>query len=227
MSVGICQIPTCNKQVFSGSSFCGVRHREYVVFTSFNEIISSIAALVKRCVCGVDRNHNMKNQLSVVKAVWILPKPKDRCSCQYLRATIHLQAVSISCGLVHTLTLWLQKLSNSSKNHGGITQKGLTYIMYTRLSCRQHLGKHTRHTGETLINYWCEVSLIVYRTSVENQRGLPMGNQCRRWHGSQRDCDIGDQGKADLCNSGKCSICGIIRTSYQVSKAQRNISFGR
>ncbi|KAG6846758.1 hypothetical protein H0H93_012079 [Arthromyces matolae] len=67
-----------------------------------------------------------------------------------------------------------------------------------------------------------------YRASVETQRGLPMGNQCRRWHGSQRDCDIGEQStNTSLCNSNKCGICGIIRTSYKVSKAQRNISFGR
>ncbi|KAH0584894.1 hypothetical protein H2248_008172 [Termitomyces sp. 'cryptogamus'] len=71
-----------------------------------------------------------------------------------------------------------------------------------------------------------------YRASVEvrghfTAQGKSAGNQNRRWHGTQRQCDVGDNGKTSLCQQGNCAMCSIIKTSFQVKRAQGNISFGR
>jgi hypothetical protein len=59
---------------------------------------------------------------------------------------------------------------------------------------------------------------------VERKRNLPEGNQRRRFHGTNRACDLGDNGSTTLCNFklSQCSLCSIVRTSYKLSKAGAN-----
>ncbi|KIO18859.1 hypothetical protein M407DRAFT_154616 [Tulasnella calospora MUT 4182] len=46
------------------------------------------------------------------------------------------------------------------------------------------------------------------------------GNECRRWHGTKRLCNIGDNpANPTLCTQGGCSMCSILRTSFKVAKA--------
>ncbi|KAJ6616357.1 hypothetical protein B0H10DRAFT_1799681, partial [Mycena sp. CBHHK59/15] len=42
------------------------------------------------------------------------------------------------------------------------------------------------------------------------------GNEQKLWHATQRQCKLGDDGRGlQLCTDSKCSLCQIIRTSYQ------------
>ncbi|KAI0036653.1 hypothetical protein K488DRAFT_75869 [Vararia minispora EC-137] len=62
----------------------------------------------------------------------------------------------------------------------------------------------------------------VYRQSLETResfrsRGLAEGNEQRRWHGTKRRCLLGDPGHIELCTDPECSLCNIIRHSYDMT----------
>ena len=55
--------------------------------------------------------------------------------------------------------------------------------------------------------------LIAYRSKKH-------GNECFRYHGTERGCRLGDDGHTTLCNSSSCSVCSILKTSFQVKLAR-------
>jgi len=62
-----------------------------------------------------------------------------------------------------------------------------------------------------------------HREGVESQRdfaawGMTPGNEQYKWHGTARECILGDPGQSELCGSTNCSMCGIIRHSYDIDK---------
>ncbi|KAK0446213.1 ADP-ribosylation [Armillaria borealis] len=75
-----------------------------------------------------------------------------------------------------------------------------------------------------------------YRDDVEKagnfkaDPNLTAGNEKRRWHGTRKDCSLGDpnstQGTA-LCNAPSCSLCNIIRESFNISQWGKNTGWGR
>ncbi|KAF9223627.1 ADP-ribosylation [Gyrodon lividus] len=71
-----------------------------------------------------------------------------------------------------------------------------------------------------------------YRASVEARgkfaaAGRSAGNENRRWHGTTRECLLGDNGNANPCSSPSCSLCGIIRTSYSLNLFGKKTGWGR
>ena len=46
--------------------------------------------------------------------------------------------------------------------------------------------------------------------------GKSPGNEKRRWHGAKRKCFLGDPGNTELCADPGCSLCCIIRTSFDL-----------
>jgi len=52
------------------------------------------------------------------------------------------------------------------------------------------------------------------------------GNECFRYHGTQRGCRLGDDGHTTLCTSSSCSACSILKTSFQVRCAKSSGAFG-
>ncbi|PCH44629.1 ADP-ribosylation [Wolfiporia cocos MD-104 SS10] len=69
-----------------------------------------------------------------------------------------------------------------------------------------------------------------YKLAVERRTGLPNGNSSRRWHGTTRACQIGDDyslRNATICQSPACSVCSIIRTSFQNAHFGRRFNYGR
>ncbi|KAG8990938.1 hypothetical protein FRB90_001539, partial [Tulasnella sp. 427] len=67
-------------------------------------------------------------------------------------------------------------------------------------------------------------SYLAYQTKVESEgnfkaQGKSAGNECRRWHGTKRLCNIGDNpANPVLCAVAGCPMCSILRTSFQVAK---------
>ncbi|KIM28486.1 hypothetical protein M408DRAFT_69717 [Serendipita vermifera MAFF 305830] len=51
------------------------------------------------------------------------------------------------------------------------------------------------------------------------------GNEQYRWHGTTRECNIGDPGKRGLCTSPRCAMCRIIGHSFDIG--QRWGRFGK
>ncbi len=61
-----------------------------------------------------------------------------------------------------------------------------------------------------------------YSSLIESQRnftamGQIAGNERRRWHGTPRECTLGDGANVKLCISPTCSLCGIIRSSFDMA----------
>ncbi|KAK7682519.1 hypothetical protein QCA50_014319 [Cerrena zonata] len=72
-----------------------------------------------------------------------------------------------------------------------------------------------------------------YRDAVEargqfsKHAGFSIGNEKRRWHGTTRDCHIGDVGQTKFCRSAKCSLCCIMKTSYDLGLCYKKTGWGR
>lgn len=62
-----------------------------------------------------------------------------------------------------------------------------------------------------------------YREGVDSvgkfqAQGLKEGNEQYRWHGTSRECKVGDPGHPNLCTSASCSLCSIIRYSFDIDR---------
>lgn len=71
-----------------------------------------------------------------------------------------------------------------------------------------------------------------YRNDVEKRGNfkavkLSAGNERRRWHGTNRDCNIGDAGNVSFCSSATCSLCCILKTSYKLQAFGKKTGWGR
>jgi len=67
-----------------------------------------------------------------------------------------------------------------------------------------------------------------YKRGVEQSRGIPDGNTRRRFHGTIRECCLGDTSSENaLCRLSNCNLCRIIQSSFQLAKAGQRTNFGR
>jgi len=71
-----------------------------------------------------------------------------------------------------------------------------------------------------------------YRAAVEARgqfisQGRSPGNENRRWHGTRRECNLGDGGHTQFCSSTTCSLCCIVRTSFDLSLFGKKTGWGR
>jgi len=57
--------------------------------------------------------------------------------------------------------------------------------------------------------------------------GKSLGNEQRRWHGTFRECLLGNEGRTKTCESTKCRLCQIIRRSFKVELFGTNMTWGR
>jgi len=53
------------------------------------------------------------------------------------------------------------------------------------------------------------------------------GNERRRWHGTTRTCNIGDKGVTRFCSDPMCSLCCIMKTSFDILFFSSRTNFGR
>ncbi|KAH8105119.1 hypothetical protein BXZ70DRAFT_505611 [Cristinia sonorae] len=66
------------------------------------------------------------------------------------------------------------------------------------------------------------------RLKTERESSLDGGNTRRRWHGTIRVCNLGSDGQhSELCPATECSLCHIVRSSFQLTKAGERFNFGR
>ena len=88
-------------------------------------------------------------------------------------------------------------------------------------------------TNEAKYDQYLSVSLILadffalieahdYSNRVEAEgnfsaQGKSRGNEDLRWHGTTRECNIGDEGVKKYCSSPSCSLCCIMKTSSGIA----------
>lgn len=58
-------------------------------------------------------------------------------------------------------------------------------------------------------------------------QGRSAGNENRRWHGTRRECSLGDKGNTAFCGSSTCSLCCIVKTSFDLSLWGKKTGWGR
>ncbi|EIM89175.1 ADP-ribosylation [Stereum hirsutum FP-91666 SS1] len=71
-----------------------------------------------------------------------------------------------------------------------------------------------------------------YKQALENaedfqSQNLAEGNEERRWHGTKRACQLGDPGHTKLCTHTSCSLCNIIRNSFDLKHFGERTGWGR
>ncbi|KZT28143.1 ADP-ribosylation [Neolentinus lepideus HHB14362 ss-1] len=66
-----------------------------------------------------------------------------------------------------------------------------------------------------------------YKADIAQKRELPGGNECRRFHGTNRACCLGENGQTTLCDSENCSLCGILKYGFKLDLAGRNKPWGK
>ncbi|KAI0784004.1 hypothetical protein BC629DRAFT_1594122 [Irpex lacteus] len=71
-----------------------------------------------------------------------------------------------------------------------------------------------------------------YRDTVEARghfkaNGRSPGNENRRWHGTKRECKLGDKNHTSFCSLTSCSLCCIMKTSFDVSLWGKKTGWGR
>lgn len=93
----------------------------------------------------------------------------------------------------------------------------------------------TMHTGKMdLISFRFTSSVNSYHSSASVEArgqfvaaGRSIGNENRRWHGTRRECTLGDKGNTQMCGSQTCSLCCIVRTSFDLSLWGKKTGWGR
>ena len=58
-------------------------------------------------------------------------------------------------------------------------------------------------------------------------RNKTRGNEKLRWHGTTRKCRIGDEGVTTPCSRSSCSLCCIIKSSFNISFFGKRTGWGR
>ena len=130
----------------------------------------------------------------------------------------------------------LQQLQINSRSRGDTrTRAALPSEEFTRLLELRRRSTSTRHTGK--YRYFVFRSSIILndlksRDQVEShgqfaQKGRTAGNENRRWHGTRRECTLGDKGNTSFCNSTTCSLCCILKTSFDLAFFKKKTSWGR
>ncbi|KAE9387033.1 ADP-ribosylation [Gymnopus androsaceus JB14] len=104
----------------------------------------------------------------------------------------------------------------ASWQHPGTTCPSVKYI-YKIVSPKLSLAAYNR-----------------YKAAVEARLGGKLrpagrsaGNENRRWHGTTRECHLGDNGQTQFCGSKTCSLCCIVKTSFDLSLFGKKTGWGR
>ncbi|KIM24650.1 hypothetical protein M408DRAFT_229784 [Serendipita vermifera MAFF 305830] len=87
--------------------------------------------------------------------------------------------------------------------------------------------KRTSRCSISSIFLYAEYTSSLHREGVESQRNflaqnMTEGNEQYRWHGTTRECNVGDPGRGVLCESTSCPMCCIIRSSFDIDKFGRH-----
>jgi hypothetical protein len=89
-----------------------------------------------------------------------------------------------------------------------------------------------RHVYKIVGSQTSVAAYAAYRNAVEARgqfvaSGRSPGNENRRWHGTTRECTLGDKGQAQFCSSPTCSLCSIVKSSFDLSLFGKKTGWGR
>lgn len=124
----------------------------------------------------------------------------------------------------------------NSSHRGAIILNVLLSVEFTRYVFPPLPSPHTIPTSMVKFILGSDVQIshifLNHRSSVEARgqfasQGRSAGNENRRWHGTRRECHLGDKGNTQLCASSTCSLCSIVKNSYDLSLFGKKTGWGR
>jgi hypothetical protein len=157
---------------------------------------------VKRLVCSL-------SEKMIPFFCWVCLK-----SCLYLISDISDISISIQCGI-------------NSRKSGNIVPIFPSSVWSIALSSHQNFLPHSKRGGELSpfephINSHMPDSQLIEETHKFKRKGMLEANERKRWHGTRRECLVGDPGPnaTQMCDSKKCSLCIIMKKSFDVDKCR-------
>ncbi|KAH8823072.1 hypothetical protein DL96DRAFT_1469450, partial [Flagelloscypha sp. PMI_526] len=89
-----------------------------------------------------------------------------------------------------------------------------------------------KHVYEVASSKQVTARYKAYQASVESrghfQRSrMESGNEHRRFHGTKRECRLGDPGCTQFCSSTTCSLCSILQDSFEINQFGSKTGWGR
>lgn len=89
------------------------------------------------------------------------------------------------------------------------------------------IGKHGHTVLELKSPFNISCRAVVEARGNFVAAGKSAGNECRRWHGTNRQCKLGDKGETNFCSSTTCSLCSIVKSSYDINFFGKKTGWGR
>jgi len=116
--------------------------------------------------------------------------------------------------------------------HGDTLRTAQGFERFTRSSEARESRIDTKRIGNRLIKFVVQAVVDSVRNAVEARGrfaayGVNPGNQLLRWHGTNRNCNVGDNYCTSLCRSPRCSLCCIIKTSFDIAHSKKKTGWGR
>ena len=124
----------------------------------------------------------------------------------------------------------------SLNSHGDTIQRALKFEQFTRFSALKQPCKNTIDictvNPPPFIGSPYFSDLFECRDGVEVRGnfaavGKARGNEDLQWHGTRRKCNIGDKGVTAFCADLGCSLCCILKSSFDLKFFKTATGWGR
>lgn len=53
---------------------------------------------------------------------------------------------------------------------------------------------------------------------------MSAGNEAQSWHGTNRECLLGERDRSRFCISSSCSLCCVIKSSFDIGFVKTNVA---
>ena len=123
-------------------------------------------------------------------------------------------SISIKCGI-------------NLRKSGNIVPIFPSSVWFIASSSHLNFSPHSKRGGELSpfelhISSHVPVSQLIEETHKFKRKGMLEANERKRWHGTRRECLVGDPGPnaTQMCDSKKCSLCIIMKKSFDVEKCR-------
>ncbi|KAK6996513.1 PARP catalytic domain-containing protein [Favolaschia claudopus] len=188
------------------------------------------------CSKGCSKNAAAQNPI-------LKPNAKGICHAPGCQKPAHTNADGTTgsyCSLAHkilgeTICLMCKQAAKLSGSHFCSTKNGPMLLEVpaghsTFKSVADQFKASWRHTGKSCPPVRRIYKIVATQTTLASYKayqskmrghfvasGRSPGNENRRWHGTRRECNLGDKGQTQFCASTNCPLCCIIKSSFDIS----------
>ncbi|PVF95503.1 ADP-ribosylation [Serendipita vermifera] len=221
-----CQTPGCENNAHRGGLHCSRSHREQ----SSSSTSGGQPCMYPRCPRPAFRGSTYCSKTHRDNASRALASPPSECMLRGCSEPVYQG--SLYCSIRHRdqsnrMGAVLQRLSRTDNDYQDVRRQIMEKWLHNPNSPPTVKEVYRIHLPSMLTDAY-----ETYRDSVEEDGdfvslGYAEGNERRRFHGTKRNCRIGDNGNTQMCASPVCSLCRIMKHGFDLSMAGRATSFQR